>query len=136
MEKKTKYHSVNRDFLMQVIQRFKKPFTAKDIADALADNESALSVSTIYRLLDEFTENGALRKVLGDNNTAKYYYLAPCENENHFYLECSKCHTIYHLDCRHLRSFTKHISKKHHFDVSNYQLIISGLCVDCQEQHA
>ena len=135
MEKKVKYHSVNRDYLIQVIQHFKKPFTAKEVCDAIAEDNNNLSVSTVYRLLDEYTTDGTLRKILGENNTAKYYYLAPCENENHFYLECTKCHNIYHLDCRHLRGFAKHVSKKHHFDISNYQLVISGLCANCQERH-
>ena len=131
-----KYHSANRDYLLKVIATYHKPFTAKEISDNLAEQKAPLSTSTIYRLLDEFVDDGILHKNLGDNNTAKYYYLAPCENENHFYLECTKCHQIFHLDCRHLRSFTKHISKKHGFQISNYQLIISGLCASCQEQNA
>ena len=56
------------------------------------------------------------------------------KNENHFYLECSKCHYIYHLDCRHLRSFSKHIAKKHLFKITNYDLIINGICEKCQEE--
>ena len=135
MTRQTKYHSINRDYLMQIIQQQNKPFTAKELADVLADSDASLSLSTIYRLLDEFTDDGTLHKILGENNTAKYCYLAPCQNENHFYLECTHCHQIFHLDCKHLRSFNKHIAKKHHFQISNYRLIITGLCANCQEEN-
>ena len=133
MSRQSKYHSTNRDYLLQIVQRRNKPFTAKEIANDISE-QSPLSTSTIYRLLDEFTDDGTLRKKLGENPTAKYYYLAPCENKNHFYLECTNCHQIFHLDCRHIRNFAKHISKKHGFLISNYQLIISGLCANCQDK--
>lgn len=133
MEKKTKYHSINRDYLIQAVQQYKKPFTAKELSDSLHKANAPLSTSTIYRLLDEFVTDGALRKSYAEDNTAKYFYVEPCNDDNHFYLECSKCHRIYHLDCKHLHTFAKHISKKHNFEISNYNLTISGLCSDCKE---
>jgi len=123
-----KYHSTNRDRFATIIQHFGKPFTAKDISEADAN----LSTTTIYRLLEEFEADGLLRKELGADGYAIYYYLEPCENKNHFLLECEKCHKISHVDCRRLQGFAKHISKKHNFEISHYQLVIKGLCADCR----
>ena len=125
MKKFTKYHSINRDKFEEIIKSFDHPFTAKDIP--------FISTTTTYRLLDEYVNNGTLKKELGADGCAIYYYLEPCENKNHLLLECTKCHAIYHIDCEHLSRFAKHLSKKHGFEISNYQLIIQGVCDLCKE---
>lgn len=128
-----RYHSLNRDYFIQTAQSFREPFTAKEIFNRLRENENPMGTSTIYRLLDEFSSDGTLRKTLGPDNTAKYFYIKPCQNENHFYLECEKCHHMYHIDCHHLRNFAKHLAKKHLFTVTNANLTITGICEQCQE---
>ncbi len=128
----TKYHSTNRDNFEALIEGFNCPFTAKDISEADSTN---MSTTTIYRLLEEYENNGLLRKNLGEDGSAIYYYLKPCTDKNHFLLECEKCHKISHIDCTHLHHFAKHISKKHDFEISNYQLIIKGVCKQCKTAH-
>lgn len=135
MNTQTKYHTLNRGYFIQTVQSFRKPFTAKEIADKLKENENPMGTSTIYRLLDEFSADGTLHKTLGPDNTAKYFYMKPCESENHLYLECEHCHRMFHIDCRHLRGFSKHLAKKHSFEVSNARLIVTGTCSACQGKH-
>lgn len=133
MARQNKYHSLNRDVFMQTAQSFSGSFTAKELADALEKGGNSMSISTIYRLLDDFVAGGELHKTYTEDNNAKFYYLAPCENENHFYLECEKCNSIQHVDCKHLQKFSKHISKKHNFKITNCKLIINGICDECSE---
>lgn len=135
MSGKTKYNTLNRNYFLQIVQTFHQPFTAKDVAQKLQYNENPMGTSTIYRFLDEFTSDGTLRKTLGNDNMAHYFYFKQCDNENHFYLECEKCHTLFHLDCKHLRSFSKHLAKKHSFQISNYSLIITGICDNCAKDN-
>ena len=133
MPRHTKYHTINRSYFLQTAQSFRRPFTAKDIAEKLEKNENPLGTSTIYRLLDEFSSDGTLRKGLAADNSTSYFYMKPCKNENHFYLECNRCKRMFHVDCRHLRSFSKHIAKKHFFQVSGFELVINGVCANCQK---
>ena len=134
MANQIKYNTLNRNYFLQTAQSFHKPFTAKEIADCLKENENPMGTSTIYRLLDEFTSDGVLHKTLGPDNTAKFFCPKQCSNENHLYLECEQCHCMFHIDCRHLHSFAKHIAKKHFFSITNSNLIIPGICSDCQEK--
>ncbi len=134
MANQIKYNTLNRNYFLQTAQSFHKPFTAKEIADRLKENENPMGTSTIYRLLDEFTSDGVFHKTLGPDNTAKYFCPKQCSNENHLYLECEQCHRMFHIDCRHLHSFAKHIAKKHFFSITNSNLIIPGICSDCQEK--
>ena len=129
-----KYNTINRNYFLQTIQTFRKPFTAKEVLERLKENENPMGTSTVYRFLDEFSSDGTIRKILGENNTVKYFYFEPCTDENHLYLECEKCHHMTHVDCRHLKGFSKHLSKKHDFKISNYSLVLTGLCADCIEK--
>ena len=129
----TKSHTSNRDTFAKLIQNFGHPFTAKDISFATTATDQ-MSITTIYRLLDEFETSGQLRKELGADGSAIYYYLQPCHDKGHFLLECQRCHQISHVDCKQLHKFTKHISQKHNFEVSDYQLLIKGICAECREE--
>ena len=134
MEDASRNHNLNRDYFLQIAESLHRPFTAKEIAKIFVENENPMSASTIYRLLEEFSSSGILHKILGDNNTTRYIYLRPCSDENHLYLECERCHRIFHLDCTHLQRFKYHLAKKHSFIVLNHRLIIPGICAQCQEK--
>lgn len=126
---------LNRSYVMQVAQSFSIPFTAKDIATKIDQDGNHLGVTTIYRILNEFVNDGLLRKTLGENNTATFLHLENCSNDSHVYLECLGCHKIIHVDCRRFGGLRHHISRKHHFDISNFQMTIPGYCAKCQGYH-
>lgn len=131
---KIKYNTTNRQNFLQAAQSFKEPFSAKDIENALQKRNSPMGLSTIYRLLDDYSTDGTLRKLLGDDGATKYFFLEPCRKGDHFYLECEKCHQLTHVDCRHLHGFAKHLAKRHSFKISNYNLVVTGTCASCAEK--
>ncbi len=134
MAERTKYHSTNRDFLLELIQHFPTTFTIKDIEDSLEQHNINISTSTIYRIFDNFVADGIVAKNLGENSTATYRYLEPCDKHSHCYLECTKCHRVFHTDCSHIDKLSKHLSKEHDFKMTNSNLTISGICAECQEK--
>ncbi len=129
-----KYHSTNKEFLLELIQHFPASFTIKDIEDSLSEHNISISTSTIYRIFDDFLADGIVSKNLGENSTAIFHYLEPCTKKDHSYLECIKCHRVFHIDCDHISKLSRHLSKEHNFQIVNSNLTISGICADCQEQ--
>lgn len=126
---------LNRSYIMQIAQSFSTPFTAKDIVEKIDADGNHLGVTTIYRTLNEFVNDGLLRKTLGENGSATFIHLDNCPNENHVYLECLGCHRIFHVDCRHFNGFKRHAARKHGFDISSFQMTIPGYCAECQGAH-
>ncbi len=128
-----KYHTSNRSHFLKTAQLFNEPFTAKDLYDLSRKNGNQISLSTIYRLLDEYSTEDTLRKTVDKDGTVKYFFFKPCNSIDHFYLKCEKCRRLTHIDCHHLHGFARHLAKKHSFQVSNCNLVISGLCSSCAE---
>ena len=126
-----KYNTSNRSHFLETAQLFTEPFTAKDLYDLSRKNGNPISLSTIYRLLGEYSTKGSLCKIVDKGGTIKYFLFQSCNNDNHFYLKCEKCRRLTHIDCHHIHSFTKHLAKKHSFEVSNCNLVISGTCASC-----
>ncbi len=127
-----KYHSANRDTILSLAKSYDTPFTVKDLEEKLDAQNKHLGVSTIYRILDEYESIGLVKKSLGENNTANYRYIEPCEADNHCYLECISCHKIHHLDCKQINSLSKHLNKEHDFKLITSNLTIKGLCSNCK----
>ena len=113
-----KYNTSNRSHFLETAQLFTEPFTAKDLYDLSRKNGNPISLSTIYRLLGEYSAKGSLRKIVDKGGTIKYFLFQSCNNDDH-------------IDCHHIHSFTKHLAKKHSFEVSNCNLVISGTCASC-----
>ena len=56
---------LNRNYVMQIAQSFSTPFTAKDVVTKIDEEGNHLGVTTVYRILNEFVNDGLLRKNLG-----------------------------------------------------------------------
>lgn len=128
---RTTYHTKQKEKLWALIQKKKDAFTIKDIFDEMKED---MGLTTIYRYVEKLEKNGILTKTLGENNTTYYQYLEQCQEENHFYLKCSQCGTMIHVDCDFVKKLENHILKEHKFTINKDHIIMTGLCEECQNQ--
>lgn len=125
------YNTNSKKLVLSEAMSIKKDFTVKDIKDKLDYNGNNISITTIYRILNYYVEQGKLKRFYNDNNTANYQYLSECSHNNHFYLKCINCGNVIHVDCDCINNFSKHIFNEHNFNLSNNNLFITGYCNDC-----
>ena len=133
MSKREKYNTKQREFILDIIKKQNKPFTIKNIYQTL-QNQAGLT--TIYRLIDELSQEGCLIKETKENNTTYYQYLEKCNEINHFYLKCENCGSLTHIDCDCIKELTNHIYNKHRFTPNPEHIIINGLCQKCSKEKA
>lgn len=119
-----KYETKTRILVLETIKKIGKDFKASDILKKL---DKKVGRATIYRTLDYFLKENLIIKT----DLSTYSYNETCLNDNHFYLKCSKCHKLQHVDCNCILEFDKHVQNKHHFNIDERNLIINGLCKDC-----
>lgn len=128
MAERESYNTKQKDIIFNIIKMQRQEFTIKDIYHQV---ENKTGLTTIYRLVDKLVEDGRLRKYIGKDNVMYYQYLEECNEENHFYLKCNRCGMMIHIDCDCIDDLSKHIFKKHKFQLSRKQIIINGVCEKC-----
>lgn len=107
--------------------------TVNQIADHLADNNTHVGVTTIYRHLEKLLEQGLVRKYTIDGTTGACFQYAKQDKEchEHFHLKCEKCGCLIHLECSHLDELYRHIYNDHEFKINAFRTVLYGICKDC-----
>ncbi|MBQ9181792.1 MAG: transcriptional repressor [Bacilli bacterium] len=122
------YKTKQKDVILDIIKNKKNEFTIKDI---YVETEKSIGLTTIYRLVDKLIKNGTLSKNIGEDNVTYYQYLEDCNCDNHFYLKCTKCGKLIHVDCDCIGDLYNHILSIHKFSLSKEHIIINGICNIC-----
>jgi len=87
--------------------------------------------ATIYRVLNSFSEDGLVHKIIGDDGKQYFAVCLNCHEKkhqhNHFHFRCLKCGD---MEC--LVSEVN-ISLPNGYVAQNFNGVISGSCAKCQE---
>ncbi len=89
--------------------------------------------ATIYRILNNFCEDGIMHKVIGDDGIN---YFAKCKtncckekqhHHDHFHFRCTSCNQLICLD----EEITLHLPEG--FSMKDCNCVITGICSTCQK---
>ena len=124
-----KYNTKPRQKVLAAIKKQAKDFTAKSIYEDL--NEE-IGLTTIYRFIESLEAEGIILKVSQEYNTARYQYITPCEDTDHFYLKCKKCGKLVHVDDEIMSKIVQMIEDNYQFSLICKDSSLCGLCKDCR----
>ncbi len=112
-----------------------RQFTSAELTAVLC-GENCSGKSTVYRQLQQLTEEGVLRRFRGENaQSVLYQYVGKHhECERHFHLKCTGCGTLVHLDCDHMQTLQQHILADHDFFVDPAVTVLYGICHACAKR--
>ena len=119
----------SRSEILGLLKKENTPLTANEIFEKLMIKK--ITLSTIYRTLETFTQKGIIKKEIQQSGTAVYFLLP---QEHCHILECKKCHNTIKLKyCPYDRVNNK-IKKETDFQVDEDNVVIYGLCKDCNKK--
>ena len=127
------YNTRQKNLISELISEQSQEFLVKDIYNELIRRGEDLGLTTVYRVVDELTEAGKLRKNISADGVVRYQYLAECKHLGHCYLKCQKCGRLEHTDCRLVSQLMSHVRDEHGFLADEKQIIIGGICRRCAE---
>lgn len=127
------YNTKGKDLINSAIKEFSNGFTIKELKDYLNQNNQTVGQTTIYRIIDNLENKNIIKKYYDENNVAHYKYVKDCSSDNHFYLKCVKCNSITHIDCSCIIDFSNHVHKQHKFLLDTKNVILEGLCSNCNK---
>ncbi len=121
-----------RNAVLQLLLAKSGVLTPDSIYQTLQQRGKTINVSTIYRMLEMFTEKGLTEKsYLPD--IRKYGFSLRSVGHQHR-LICLSCHKIVELPHCPLTAFEQEVTKETQFEVVGHQLELYGYCPDCQKK--
>lgn len=133
MKYKTKVSKMINQYLKQCCDQ---SFTAHQLFDYFETNGANVNLSTVYRNLDQFVEEGLLTKFKTGHNDVFMYRvnqdLSHCHE--HLHLQCCRCGKIIHVEGDFMKEIVHTLENQYHFYLECDTSTISGLCKECKEK--
>lgn len=125
-----KYETKQRAQLSSFLEKhFDRQFTISQ----LADNIEGISLSSLYRNINQMVSEGLVRRFQPEKSRKfLYQYIGHSDCADHFHLKCHKCGCIKHMDHHSADLFVKVVKAGSNFDIDPDKTILSGLCLSCK----
>ena len=122
-----------KDLILQTVRRLPGHPSAEEVYSELIQEMPSISLATVYRNLNDFVRQGKLKKLELPSQPARFDNML---NE-HFHGICEHCHRLIDFDLSHLDAFVHdletQVERRTGFKASQTEIIIHGVCEDCQQ---
>ncbi len=120
-------YSKQRSLILEVLQNNPCHPTAEQVFALVKELLPDISLATIYRNLNQLTENGIIKKLDYIDNVSHFDYCT----EKHYHFVCSKCSKIFDIKANIIPEIKQSILKQQGLTVEDMEISFSGLCPDC-----
>jgi len=128
MEPKKTRNTEKQTLVREILSGAKKALSVEDIMGAMP---VTVNKTTIYRILDRFSEQGEVHLITDKSGKTYYALCHQCgvshKIHNHIHFECQTCNEITCLP------HTLSIPKLDDFTVHETQILVIGICNKCKE---
>ena len=118
--------------VLQLLLAQQEVLSADEVFEKLHQDGAKLNFSTVYRILESFTEKKLTEKVLLPQSR-KYGFLVYTLSHTH-HLICLGCHIVVNLEGCPLHGFEEELARKTHFQIVGHALELYGYCEECQKK--
>lgn len=118
--------------VLQLLLTQQEVLSADEVFEKLLQGGAKLNFSTVYRILESFTEKKLTEKVLLPQSR-KYGFLVYTLSHTH-HLICLGCHKVVNIDGCPLHGFEEDLARKSHFQIVGHYLELYGYCEECRKK--
>ena len=122
-----KRNTIQRQLVLDAVRELDIHPTAEQVFDYVVGKYPSISKATVYRNLSQMAEAGELLNIGSFGGSSHYDH--NCHNHYHFI--CNECRQVIDVNdffpdiCGRIRNMKG-------FDITNHNIIFSGLCRDCK----
>lgn len=121
-----------RKFVLHILANHGGVLTVEELYRHLILLGQEVNVSTVYRILELFTEKGVTEKIYLPD--ARKYGFALTSAGHRHRLICLQCHRIVEIETCPLADFERDMAEKHGFAIVGHNLEWYGYCPQCRKQ--
>lgn len=124
-------YSRQRELIYQTVVRNPIHPTADAVYAIVRTQEPNISLGTVYRNLNQLSQQGLLRKICIPNASDRFD--AHCEEHHH--MICTHCGRLFDISLDPLEGLNEQIQKISEFTITGYQILFEGICEECEVKH-
>jgi len=118
-----------RWLVWSVLRNASGHLTAEEIAEQVNHADPTVNISSIYRSLTLFEDLDLVRvSHLGIDSSARWEVAHP---DDHFHMVCRLCGSVDHHVGELVDQVRSHLGRHHGFIAENIDLVVTGICADC-----
>lgn len=118
-----------RTIMLDVLYNSKDLLSAEDLFSAIKKRGVSMSLSTVYRILESFTEKGLVTAMTLETSKQVRYEITHTHHGHH--LICLACNKVIHVEGCPLEDYEEKLAKKHRFQIDDHTLNFYGYCETC-----
>ena len=118
-----------RKAILDILTTSDEPRTVKDIIELLSERTFDVDRTTVFRIMNAFTDRGIVRKLEFGEGNFRYELLSL---PHHYHIVCTHCGTIRDVEGCDVNEIEKQTAKKYTFKITHHRLDFFGLCENCQ----
>lgn len=118
-----------RKAILDILTTSDEPLTVKDIIQLLSKRAFDVDRTTVFRIMNAFTDRGIVRKLEFGEGNFRYELLSL---PHHYHIVCTKCGTIRDVEGCYVEDVEKETATKYNFKITHHRLDFFGLCERCQ----
>lgn len=120
-------YSKQREAMLNILRNSSSHPTANEIYEMMRRNDPKISLGTVYRNLALLTENGIIKRIDTEDDSAHYDgYTAP-----HYHFVCDSCGSVCDLQIPPI-DIDGAVEAECGGEVSGHSLIFYGICKECK----
>ena len=124
-------HTSQRRVLLDIIRESGGHLGADELYLRARQRQHSISLSTVYRNLKTFKEQGLVKEHHFDDGGRRY---ESKPRRGHHHLVCTDCGRIVEFQCPSTRSLKDKIAQEHGFHVTEEEVCLAGRCPECQQR--
>ena len=118
-----------RALLEAVLERDDHP-TTNQVFEAVHVRNPQISRATVHRNLETLSEMGVITKTCHPGGVTRY----DARVDIHHHLICLRCNSVVDIDDENLSSLTIPDTSAFGFEVSDFQVQLRGICMNCRKK--
>ncbi len=131
------YQTAQKKRLTEFMTKYsEKAFSVEELyaeMEKLYKKEELPGKSTVYRLIQQMTAEGIVKRTLREHSRKLVYQIAAGEHcAFHLHLKCTDCGRILHMDDDESLKIMAEVLEKNHFAVDGKQTMLVGKCGNCK----
>lgn len=108
--------------------------SAQDVYALLRAEGSAVGLSTVYRHLQAFADDGAVDVIHTPEGETTYRYCGESPQRHHHHLVCRECGRAEEIEGRAIEKWAETVAEKFGYADVDHTVELFGVCGDCSRR--